>query len=108
MLYPDRSLRAAQSILAANESGPTLLWSCGISGDLPIVLVLLETEGGVELAKQLLRARGYWRRKRLAVDLVILNEAPAAAPSWRAPSRNPPTHCSVEPPRVSCAAACSP
>ena len=43
------------------------------------MLVLLETEGGVELAKQLLRAHGYWRRKRLAVDLVILNEAPAAA-----------------------------
>jgi len=79
VLYPDRSLRAAQSILVANESGPTLLWACGISGDLPIVLVQLQTEGGVELAKQLLRARDYWRRKHLAVDLVILNETPAAA-----------------------------
>jgi cyclic beta-1,2-glucan synthetase len=79
VLYPDHSLRAAQSILAANEAGPTLLWSCGISGDLPIVLVQLGTADGVELAKQLLRARGYWRRKRLAVDLVIVNEAPAAA-----------------------------
>jgi cyclic beta-1,2-glucan synthetase len=80
VLYPDRSLRAPQSILAANEAGPTLLWACGISGDLPIVLVHIETDGGVDLVRQLLRARGYWRRKRLAVDLVILNEAPAAAP----------------------------
>jgi len=79
VLYPGRSLRAAQSILAANQSGPALLWACGISGDLPIVLVQLESVGGVELVKQLLRARGYWRRKRLAVDLVILNEGPAAA-----------------------------
>jgi len=79
VLYPDRSLRAAQSILAGNESGPSLLWACGISGDLPIVLVQLETDGGGELVRELLRAREYWRRKRLAVDLVILNEASAAA-----------------------------
>jgi cyclic beta-1,2-glucan synthetase len=79
VLYPGRSLRAAQSILAANQAGPALLWSCGISGDLPIVLVQLETEGGVALVRELLRARGYWRRKHLAVDLVILNDAPAAA-----------------------------
>jgi cyclic beta-1,2-glucan synthetase len=79
VLYPDCALRAPQAILAGNESGPSLLWACGISGDLPIVLVHLEADGGVELVKELLRARQYWRRKRLAVDLVILNEAPAAA-----------------------------
>lgn len=79
LLYPDASLRAAQSILAANQAGPALLWACGISGDLPIVLAHVETGGGVELVKQLLRAREYWRRKRLAVDLVILSDAPAAA-----------------------------
>ncbi len=78
VLYPDSSLRAAQPILARNESGPSLLWACGISGDLPIVLVQLETDGG-GLVKDLLRAREYWRRKRLAIDLVILNEVPAAA-----------------------------
>ena len=79
VLYPDASLRAAQPILARNESGPSLLWACGISGDLPIVLVQLETDGGGRLVKDLLRAREYWRRKRLAIDLVILNDAPAAA-----------------------------
>jgi cyclic beta-1,2-glucan synthetase len=79
VLYPDRSLRAGASVLAANESGPAQLWACGVSGDLPIVLAHIETAEGIGLVKQLLRARGYWRRKRLAVDLVILNEAPAAA-----------------------------
>ncbi len=78
VLYPDRSLRAVQSVLAANEAGPTVLWACGISGDLPIVLVQIETSAGVDVVKQLMRARAYWRRKRLAVDLVILDEAPAA------------------------------
>jgi cyclic beta-1,2-glucan synthetase len=57
VLYPDCALRAPQAILAGNESGPSLLWACGISGDLPIVLVHLEADGGVELVKELLRAR---------------------------------------------------
>ncbi len=46
------------------------------SGDLPIVLVRIDDEHDMEIVKQLLRAHEYWRLKRLAVDLVILNERP--------------------------------
>jgi cyclic beta-1,2-glucan synthetase len=76
VLYSDASLRAPRDILEKNQSGPSELWPQGISGDLPIVLVRIDDEGDIEIVKQLLRAHEYWRLKRLAVDLVILNERP--------------------------------
>jgi len=46
----------------------------GISGDLPILLLRIADVEHLELARQLLQAHEYWRMKRLAVDLVIVNE----------------------------------
>ena len=76
VLYSDFSLRASADLLEKNRLGPTALWPHGISGDLPIVLVRIDDENDLEIVKQLLRAHEYWRLKRLAVDLVILNERP--------------------------------
>jgi cyclic beta-1,2-glucan synthetase len=75
VLYSDPSLRAGEEILSSNASGPAALWAAGISGDLPIVLARVNESRGLELVKELLRAREFWRTKRLAVDLVIMNEA---------------------------------
>ena len=76
VLYCDSSLRASRDILEKNQLGPSALWPHGISGDLPIVLVRIDDENDLEIVKQLLRAHEYWRLKRLAVDLVILNDRP--------------------------------
>jgi cyclic beta-1,2-glucan synthetase len=76
VLYADSSLRAARDILGRNQLGPSVLWAYGISGDLPIVLIRIDDEQDLEIVKQLLRAHEYWRLKRLAVDLVILNDRP--------------------------------
>ncbi len=76
VLYADASLRAAREILARNLAGPAALWTHGISGDLPIVLIRIDDENDLEIVKQLLRAHEYWRLKRLSVDLVILNDKP--------------------------------
>jgi cyclic beta-1,2-glucan synthetase len=76
VLYSDSSLRAPRDILEKNALGPSALWPQGISGDLPIVLVRIDDESDLEIVRQLLRAHEYWRLKRLAVDLVILNERP--------------------------------
>src|ERR1700730_6932213 len=51
-----------------------MLWRLGISGDLPIVLALIDNEEDVDTIRQLLRAHEYWRMKQLSADLVILNE----------------------------------
>jgi cyclic beta-1,2-glucan synthetase len=78
VLYCDSSLRAPREILAKNRSGQPLLWTFGISGDLPIVLIRIDDEHDLDIVKQLLRAHAYWQAKRLAVDLVILNDRPAS------------------------------
>ncbi|MFA5536135.1 MAG: glucoamylase family protein [Bacillota bacterium] len=57
-----------------NSKGQPALWAYGISGDLPIVLLTVETKTEIELVKEMIRAHEYWRVKGLAVDLVILNE----------------------------------
>ena len=76
VLYSDSSLRAPRDILEKNRLGQSALWPHGISGDLPIVLVKIDDESDLEIVRQLLRAHEYWRLKRLAVDLVILNDRP--------------------------------
>ncbi|GAC1672508.1 MAG: glucoamylase family protein [Steroidobacteraceae bacterium] len=76
VLYSDSSLRASRDVLERNQLGPSDLWPHGISGDLPIVLVRIDDDSDLEIVKQLLRAHEYWRLKRLAVDLVILNDRP--------------------------------
>jgi cyclic beta-1,2-glucan synthetase len=77
-LYLDPSLRSPAQIHARNHLPQSALWRHGISGDLPMVLVRLDAVADLDLVRQALRAHGYWRTKRLAVDLVILNEQPAS------------------------------
>jgi cyclic beta-1,2-glucan synthetase len=78
VLFADRTLRPSSEVLKRNERGPSTLWAHGISGDLPIVLVRIDEVEDLELVRQLLRAHEYWRMKRLAVDLVVLNERPSS------------------------------
>ena len=73
VLYSDPTLRPAADVLGRDAGKVSTLWSEGISGDLPVVLVRIEDDSHLELVRQLLRAHEYWRLKRLAVDLVIIN-----------------------------------
>jgi cyclic beta-1,2-glucan synthetase len=73
LLFVDRTLRATPQELARNRAGQSGLWAYGISGDLPIALVRIETEEEREVARQLVRAHEYWYHKGIAADLVILN-----------------------------------
>ncbi len=52
------------------------LWSIGVSGDLPILLVRVEELEHAPLVRQALLAHQYWRHKGLLADLVILNTRP--------------------------------
>ncbi len=76
VLYSDPKLRPSSAVQMRGEGIPSVLWAHAISGDLPIVLVRIDEAEDVEIVRQLLRAHEYWRTKRLAVDLVILNERP--------------------------------
>jgi cellobiose phosphorylase len=74
VLYAHGSLRAGDDVLMRNRRGQSGLWGNAISGNLPIVLLLIVDLANVELVRQLIQAHAYWRLKGLAVDLVIWNE----------------------------------
>jgi cyclic beta-1,2-glucan synthetase len=67
-------LRPPSEMIGIGSGGQSDLWGLGISGDLPIILVRISDESQVEVLHQSLQAFEYWRTKRLAVDLVVLNE----------------------------------
>ena len=73
LLYADPSRRASPVVLAANLRGQNGLWSHGISGDSPIVLLRISGIEKIEIVRQLVQAHSYWRTKGLAAELVILS-----------------------------------
>jgi cyclic beta-1,2-glucan synthetase len=74
LIYADPARRAGPGVLRNNRRGQSGLWSYGISGDAPIVLLRISDAEKIEIARQLIHAHSYWRMKGLTVDLVILNE----------------------------------
>lgn len=74
LIYADYARRATSDILFKNRRGQNGLWSHGISGDLPIVLLHISDLAKIDIARQLVRAHSYWRMKGLVVDLVIIYE----------------------------------
>ena len=78
ILYSDAAARPAGDAIRRGASGPQPLWSQGISGDLPIVMIRVEDGDDLPVVRQLLQAHEYWGIKRLSVDLVIFNERGAS------------------------------
>ena len=74
VIFANSSLRAEPNIIARNNRGQSGLWSSSISGDIPIVLLIIEDSTNIELVKQMIQAHSYWRLKGLMVDLVIWND----------------------------------
>jgi len=62
---------------AENELSQAGLWSLGVSGDYPILLVRVEELEHAPLVRRVLLAHQYWRHKGLMVDLVVLNTKPS-------------------------------
>jgi cyclic beta-1,2-glucan synthetase len=74
ILYANAAFRADPGILINNHRQQSGLWGYAISGDLPIVLLKIESQDNMQLVKQLIQAHAYWRLKGLVADLVIWNE----------------------------------
>jgi cellobiose phosphorylase len=74
VIYSNAMRRAAPDIIARNQLRQSGLWRFAVSGDLPIVLLLIADINRIHLVKQVLQAHAYWRMKGLIADLVILNE----------------------------------
>ena len=74
LIYADPARRAGAGVLRANRRGQSGLWSYGISGDAPLVLLHIGDPAKMELVRQLIQAHSYWRMKGLTVELVIIND----------------------------------
>ncbi|MDA8439208.1 MAG: protein ndvB [Propionibacterium sp.] len=75
--FPQHSMRGrlSPSALAGPQSA---LWPLGISGDLPVVVVRIDDAADLDVVRQLVTASRFWRLKRFAVDVVLVNEQPTS------------------------------
>ena len=64
-----------QALLAQNRLSQSSLWRFGISGDLAIVLMEMDSMAKSGFAKEMLRAFEYYKVHGLMLDLVIINDA---------------------------------
>ncbi|MEO5989473.1 MAG: glucoamylase family protein [Candidatus Eisenbacteria bacterium] len=78
VLWSDAALHSPAEVFANNSLGQSGMWSLGVSGDLPILVVRAVRYEDVALVRQVLRAQEYWRLKGLTADVVILNDHPAS------------------------------
>jgi cellobiose phosphorylase len=74
LIYTDPARRGNPGVMLNNRRGQDGLWSYGISGDAPIILLRISDGEKIEIVRQLIQAHSYWRMKGLTVELVILNE----------------------------------
>ncbi|HLH72513.1 MAG TPA: glucoamylase family protein, partial [Chloroflexota bacterium] len=74
LLFPSPRLRAAEYQLQQNRLGQSRLWAYGISGDLPIMVVVVGDRRDADAVREALLAHAFWRMRGLWCDLVILNE----------------------------------
>ena len=72
LLNADAAWRAEPAVFARNCQGQAGLWRYGISGDLPMVLLLASDMDSLGLTHQLIQAQAYWRLSGIAADVVVL------------------------------------
>jgi len=77
LLQPYKGLRAKPSLIAKNSLGQSALWSFGVSGDLPLLLLRQHEETNLDLLRVLVCAHQRWHQLGLNIDLLILYESPS-------------------------------
>ncbi|MDW7753744.1 MAG: glucoamylase family protein [Brevefilum sp.] len=73
LIYPNARLRPDIAILNSNTLDQSGLWPFSISGDYPILLVMIDHQEELEALQESLLAHAYWQKLGLLIDLVLLN-----------------------------------
>ncbi len=76
VMFAPSALRETAEAPMPLTRGKNALWSQGISGDLPILLLCVDSADFGELTSDLLLAHEFWRLNGVTCDLVILNDEP--------------------------------
>ena len=74
LLYPNPNLRVPGARLQRNRLGQSALWGYGISGDLPMLTVIIADARSLPLVRELLLAHTYWQMRGFRADLIVLNQ----------------------------------
>jgi cellobiose phosphorylase len=82
VLFPQAQLRPPPARLGRRAEGPRALWRQGISGDLPIVVVMIGHNRDIEVVREILTAHTFWHLRGLKADLVLVSEE---LPSYEEP-----------------------
>ncbi|SDZ81101.1 cyclic beta-1,2-glucan synthetase [Microbulbifer marinus] len=77
VLAPGGGLRAPSQVLSHSDHIQPCLWSRGISGDNPILLVQIRNEQDIGFAESIIQAHTYWCGRGIGVDLVLIDEESA-------------------------------
>ncbi len=76
VLFPQAQLRPPPARLGRRAEGQRALWRQGISGDLPIVVVMIGHVRDIEVVREILTAHTFWHLRGLKADLVLVNDEP--------------------------------
>ena len=68
VIYASPALRPSSNTILQGSGPQSGLWSQGVSGDLPIVLLRISDIDNLNVARQMLQAHEYWLMKQMAVD----------------------------------------
>lgn len=71
-MYNNSFKRNFSEHMMQNTGSQQDLWSFGISGDLPLMLVVIDEHVDTELVDWALKGHEYWRMKGLTIDLAVL------------------------------------
>jgi cyclic beta-1,2-glucan glucanotransferase len=82
VLFPQAQLRPPPARLSRRAEGQRALWRQGISGDLPIVVVMIGHIRDIEVVREILSAHTFWQLRGLKADLVLVSEE---LPSYEEP-----------------------
>ena len=82
IIFPQAQLRPPPARLGRHTEGQRALWRQGISGDLPIVVIMISHLRDIEVVREILTAHTFWNLRGLKVDLVLVSEEP---PSYDEP-----------------------
>ncbi len=74
LVFPRPPVQGLSAAAGTGLPSQPELWSMGLSGDLPIVLVRVADDLHAQLLPAVIRAHQWWLRRGLRADLVILRE----------------------------------
>jgi cyclic beta-1,2-glucan synthetase len=77
LIFPQAALRISPDRSVIHGRGRSGLWVHGLTSDLPITLVRIDSPDFSDLLREVLLAQEFWRLNGVTADVVILNEEPA-------------------------------